>query len=98
MLAVEFEYVGVHAEDQDVVGYLKLGFEFAAVAVFDFHFVPHLFESVVQFRGHFVKRLFERVEYGERVVEYLLVEGGLAADFAEDGGVHRRTRITVHRF
>ena len=45
-----------------------------------------------------MKRLFERVEYGERVVEYLLVEGGLAADFAEDGGVHRRTRITVHRF
>ena len=37
MSVFEFENVGVHLEDQDVVGDLQLGFELAAVAVFEAH-------------------------------------------------------------
>ena len=48
VFAVEFEHVGVHAEDQNVVGHMQLCFEFPAVAVFDPHILlSTTFECVV---------------------------------------------------
>ena len=53
---VEFEDIGVHAEDQDVIGHMQLGLEFPAVPVFDPHiFLSASFESVVQIGGKFVQ-------------------------------------------
>ena len=85
MVGGEFEDVGVHLEYQDVVGHLQLGFELAAVAVFEPHAaVEFAVQLVVQLRGHFEQRLLQLVEGREGVVENPLLERRFADDRIED--------------
>jgi len=60
VVGAELENVGVHLEDQDVVGHLQLGLELAAVAVFEPHAaVEFAVQFVVHLRGHFQQRLLQ---------------------------------------
>ena len=85
VVGAELEDVGVHLEDQDVVGYLQLGLELAAVAVFEPHAaVEFAVQFVVHLRGHLQQRLLQGVERSEGVVENPLFECRLADDGVEN--------------
>ncbi len=85
VVGAELEDVGVHLEDQDVVGDLQLGFELAAVAVFEAHAaVEFAVQFVVHLRGHLQQRLLQGVERSEGVVENPLFECRLADDGVEN--------------
>ena len=85
MVRLELEDVGVHLEDQQVVGHLYLGFELAPVAVFEPHApVEKPVQLVVHFGSHLQQGFFQVVECGERVVENLLFERRFAHDGFEN--------------
>ena len=85
VVRLELEDVGVHLEDQQVVGHLYLGFELAPVAVFEPHApVEESVQLVVHFGSHLQQGFFQVVECGERVVENLLFERRFAHDGFED--------------
>lgn len=85
MVRLELEDVGVHLEDQQVVGHLYLGFELAPVTVFEPHApVEESVQLVVHFGSHLQQGFFQVVECGERVVENLLFERRFAYDGFED--------------
>ena len=85
VVRVEFEDVGVHLENEQVVGQLELGLELAAVAVFDADAAVELaVQLVVQLRGHLQQGLLQLVENREGIVENPLLEGRFADDGLQD--------------
>ena len=78
---LKVEDIGLHLEDQDVVGHLQLCLKLTTIAILQADAAVELpVEGIIELGGHLQQGLFELVERREGAVKNVLFEGRFAND------------------
>ncbi len=82
---MEDKDIGVHLEDQQVVGYLQLCLVLTTVAVLEADTAVELaLQGIVQLRGDLQEGLLEEIHRSKGAVKNFLLEGGFTDDLLQN--------------